>query len=78
MTEQTLYQRVIAAGIKPENHYSDLRMPVCPVATRLIAEAKADATTFLHAVHGTRWYDVPLAFDPYWDALEAQHIHKDA
>ena len=62
----TLYDEVMKAGIQVANHYSDLYIPVTPETTALIKKHGNYATTFKNQVEGGTWYDVPMAYSPYW------------
>ena len=66
-----LYMELVAAGIPIANHESDLYFPITEESTRILAKyptSKANATMFTNQVEGGRWYDVPFAFTPWWDA----------
>lgn len=70
----SIYQKMIAAGVKVDNHYSDLYAPVNPVTEKIVSEYehKSNVTTF----HGGQYYDIPFAFDPYWEAKQNQQKQK--
>ena len=62
----TLYRAVRARSIPFDHHESDLYVPDTP-ATRGLARVYGHRfTTFLHAVNGERWLDVPFAYDPWF------------
>ena len=65
---KTLYQQANEAGIEHDSHCSDLYLPVTNETKAMIAEYefKDNVTTFRSEIDGTRWYDVPFAFDPFW------------
>ena len=77
MANESLYKRLTNAGIKTENHYSDLYFPVTEESKKILDEYRKDnnlngmgmVTTFTNQVEGGRWYDVPFAYDPYWENL---------
>lgn len=68
----TLYQELIAAGVEVSNHESDLYCPVTEQTTALLKKHdKTMATKFRNQRPpnvGQWWYDVPFAFDPWWEA----------
>jgi len=66
MNAKTLYQICTEEGIPTKNHYSDLYIPVTPRTRELVKGYHAHV--FTNAVEGGAWFDVPFAFDPYWDA----------
>lgn len=67
---QTLFQRLKEKGIKTDNHYSDLYFPVTSDTVAILQEFPKSlkaATKFVNRVEGGIWFDVPFAYDPYWD-----------
>lgn len=62
----TIYQECIQRGVAVRNHYSDLYIPVTPETREMVKRHGAHASTFRNQVEGGLWYDVPLAYDPYW------------
>ena len=69
---KTLYEALIEADIEVRNHYSDLLCPVNAISKDLIQRHQKYATMFRNNDTGTMWYDVPMAYDPYW----AEHLGK--
>ena len=74
---KTLYKALKDAGIETAAHESDLYFPVTP-ETRAILKRfpiqQWNATVFTNEAHpniGERWFDVPFAYDPYWQARES-------
>jgi hypothetical protein len=65
-----LFEQIKAAGIPFDNHESDLYVLVTPGSRKIIAEACRlnDASTFISQLDGKLWYDVPFAYQPFWDA----------
>ena len=63
----SLYTDLIDAGIPVSNWQSDLYCPVTPLTRELIKKHDKRATTFKNQVEGGLWYDVPFAFDPFWE-----------
>jgi len=62
-----------AAGIEIHNHYSDLYVPVTPEITAICAEygkTRNNMTIFQDQVTGKQCYDIPFAFEPYWEAKQ--------
>lgn len=65
----TLYQELTAAGIETDNHASDLYCPATPEAYAILKrhpQQYGSASVFTSQTDGRQWYDVPFAFDPYW------------
>ena len=63
------YQHVLTQGIRHDNHCSDLYVPVNLETTRLVNKYrfKCNVTTFISQIDGKQWYDVPFAYEPYWE-----------
>lgn len=67
----TLYEALVAAGAKIENHASDLYTPVCEATRELLNQyPEHRASVFTSQIDGQLWYDVPFAFLPYWEAKQ--------
>lgn len=66
----TLYQEVKQAGIKHDSYRSDLYILASVEAKRLLKkhEVKPWPSTFVCNVDKRIYYDVPFAFDPYWES----------
>lgn len=65
----SIYKQMIEAGVEISNHSSDLYVPVNDVTRAIVAdyEFANNVTTFRSNVDGKQWYDIPFAFEPYWD-----------
>ena len=64
----SIYADMQRAGVPIEHHESDLYVPVT-TETRAIVHAYAFRTN-VHVFcssDGTLWYDIPFAFNPYWE-----------
>ena len=64
----TIYEQLKAAGVEMDSHYSDLYVPVTPVTASIIKayEFLCNVTLFTCNITKKRMYDIPFAFDPYW------------
>src|SRR5688572_29388364 len=64
-----IYEQMLAAGVETGNHASDLYVPVTPTSIELVAryEFKRNVKIFRNNIDGTRWYDIPFAYTPYWE-----------
>ena len=51
---------------------SDLHVPVTTETTELVSryEYKQNVTTFNSNIDGSLWYDVPFAYNPFWEDAE--------
>lgn len=63
----SLYTDLIDAGIPVSNWQSDLYCPVNETTTTLVKKHGKSVRTFKNQVEGGLWYDVPFAFDPFWE-----------
>ena len=65
----TLYDACIALGIPTSNHYSDLYIPDTPDTRWLVKVFDVPAESFTSNIDGSRMFDVPFAFLPFWDSV---------
>lgn len=66
----SFYDQVKAAGIAYDHHETDLYVPVND-DTRKLVEAyrfKSNVTQFTSQIDGKRWFDIPFAYLPAWEA----------
>ncbi len=63
----TIYQAIVAAGIETDNHESDLYVPVCQESIEIVKEYNPNRSTFISKINGKCYYDIPFAFDPWWE-----------
>lgn len=68
VAKMSLYQQVIAKGIKHDNHESDLYIPYTEENMRMVKEADWSVSMFTNQVEGGTWLDLPFAYDPFWEA----------
>lgn len=73
----SLYSDVKDSGGHISNHSSDLYIEVNEVNTALLRKHGKRATTFVNQVTGKLCYDVPFAYDPYWDAVQAKSERRN-
>jgi len=65
----TLYEALMEAGVECTNYQSDLYFPRTETAKKVLKEfPNVYPSTFTHNVTKEPMYEVPLAFDPYWQA----------
>lgn len=73
----TIYNDLLAAGVELDSHESDLYAVVTPTSTAIVDRyiaAGNRVTGFTALADGRRWYDIPFAFDPFWDQVKAGGI----
>lgn len=71
---QSLYAELKAAGVSMDNHESDLYVPVNLQTTAILAKyptQKSNARTFKSNIDGVLTYDIPFAYEPFWDKKQA-------
>ena len=72
MNAKMLYAAAKAAGLEVDNHNSDLYIKVSGKARALINnyEYKNSVTTFNSSDGSGLWFEVPFAFEPFWENAE--------
>lgn len=66
----SLYQALVEAGVKVSNRYSDLYFPNNQETAEILAKfpkEKGIAIKFVSEDTKESMYEVPFAFDPYWE-----------
>jgi len=69
----SLYQEIVAAKIEHDNHESDLYFIDNDESRKILAkypQKQENAKRFKHATTGAMWWDVPFAFEPFWEAKQ--------
>lgn len=75
---KTIYEKLKSAGIKIDNHYSDLYFELSQNAIQIIKTHNHDEqdcikfSTFRNQIDGKSWGEIPFAFDPWWNAREVK------
>lgn len=66
----SIYKAMVEAGVEISNHYSDLYVPVNPTTIALLADYKfkTNVQLFKCQITGLPYYDIPFAYEPYWEA----------
>lgn len=72
----SIYDELKGAGCELDSHESDLYVKDTPEARAILDGngKKVDGWNvqpFTSAIDGARWLDIPFAYRPYWDRLEA-------
>lgn len=69
----TLYQELVAAGCEIGNHESDLHVKVTPESRAIVERycwikaRNIGVSIFRSNIDNALWWDIPFAFDPFWD-----------
>jgi hypothetical protein len=70
-TKPTLYESLVAAGVKVANHCSDLYFEWTPAARAIFHQYPSQRGSLFvsqdPADNKAVWCDVPFSFDPFWD-----------
>jgi hypothetical protein len=68
----SIYQDLKAAGVQLDHHESDLYAKVTPESQAIVDgyRFKCNVTRFTSQIDGLRWYDIPFAYEPFWDAVK--------
>ena len=68
----SVYEQLKAAGCELDNHYSDLYVKATPESQKILTEHKARASVFTSQIDNALWFEVPFAWEPFWDAVRAK------
>ena len=71
----TLYDQIIALNVPTDSHESDLYVLATPEVRALLDAHGLDIlkasgrtySTFTSNIDGRLWFDVPFAYQPWWD-----------
>jgi hypothetical protein len=66
----SIYTEMVAAGVPIESHFSDMYAPINDITTGIVNRYKChggNVETFISQLDDKLWYDVPFAYDPYWE-----------
>ena len=63
----TIYEKMVQAGVKIENHFSDLYVPKNAITDQIVADYEFPAmiSVFRDNIDHELWYDIHFAYDPY-------------
>jgi len=60
-----LYEEIKKTGVEMDSHESDLYCLKTDETTAIIA--KHDVSSSMFYSEGKLWYDIPFAYQPFWD-----------
>ena len=68
-----IYEAIKAAGIETDHNESDLYAPVNEFTEKLVAvyAHKSNVTRF-KSLDGKMWFNIPFAYTPFWDKVDAR------
>lgn len=64
----SLYQALVDAKCEIDNHESDLYVKATPEVEKIIRQHACNASRFVSQIDGSLWWDVPFAYEPFWEA----------
>ena len=66
---KTIYELAVEAGCELSHHESDLYLKKTDESQKLVDnyEFKQNVTTFHSDIDHSVWFDVPFAYDPFWE-----------
>jgi len=76
LTAETLFQKIVLAGIDFDHHESDLYVKNCSMVHAILEKFPLNATNarpFKSEIDGEMWLDVPFAYEPFWILRESTH-----
>lgn len=79
MVGYSIFDKMKVAGVEIGHHESDLYVPVTPLTREILRthEFKSNATTFTSQIPPhDRWYDIPFAYQPFWDAVQRRVTYQ--
>jgi hypothetical protein len=66
---KTIYEKCKKAGLQMDSHESDLYVIKNEVSEKIVSEYehKENVKVFTSQIDKKAWYDIPFAYDPFWD-----------
>jgi hypothetical protein len=66
---ESIYKQLVSAGVEISNHESDLYAEVNEASKKIVSEYanKGNVKMFTNEVTKTLWYDIPFAYEPWWE-----------
>lgn len=74
--KSSIYQAMIDAGVPISHHESDLYAEVNPASREIVRryEHRHNVRMFTDKETGHVWYDIPFAYQPFWDNVSKSII----
>ncbi len=65
-----IFEEIKKVGVEYSSWQSDLYFPKNKTTDEIVSryEFKGNVTTFKDNITGNTWYDVPFAYDPFWES----------
>lgn len=64
---KSFYKTLKDLGVPLDHHESDLYVMDTPVSRIVIRQFGRESTAFTSQIDGKRWFDIPFAYEPFWD-----------
>ena len=68
MNTHSIFKAIVAANVPRDHHESDLYVKATLEARAILAQYEHSFTSFRNQIDGSLWFDIPFAFDPWWEA----------
>ena len=74
----SIYKDLKAAGVPLDHHESDLYAKVTPESIEIVDKYayKSSVRRFTSQIDKESWFDIPFAFDPYWEEKLGEEEYK--
>jgi hypothetical protein len=75
---EDIYKKLKDSGVEMESYQSDLYVPVNETTTEILEayEVKDNVSTFRSDIDGTRWYEIPFGYLPYWEKRTNKRLYS--
>lgn len=74
----SIYQQLKAAGVPLDHHESDLYAKQTPESKSIVGAYEHRCNVQAFRSDGEWWYDIPFAYEPFWDRVEGLARKNDA
>ncbi len=71
-----IFEEIKKNNIEFSHHESDLYIPKNEITEKIINnyEFKRNVTVFHNQITHNKWYDIPFAFDPFWEKCPTNKV----
>lgn len=75
---KSLFDEIVDVGIEYDNHESDLYVKDTPATREILKKYKYEnnVESFVSQIDGSRWFDIPFAYQPFWDKINKRRIKE--
>lgn len=68
------YDALVLARVRLDSHESDLYALATPISRAIIKDSGWYCTSFTSQIDGRVWFEVPFAYQPWWDKRKTAHL----